>query len=310
MAAKSKSKQSDIHATQSTEEAFESILRKNYAYMLEWEPIAYKGEDIEGVHQVRVAYRRMRSALVIYRKAIPRTATDAIANEMRWAAGQMGPARDLDVFIDEGLQAMSSRIPLANGEKKMLELAIKHQKTAYTQVRRTISSARYKKFKSNFETWLDEKGWRNEGIPEKNLSLLDKGVTKYAVKVLNKRFTQVLTAGEAMDKMGDEELHQLRIDCKKLRYATEFFTPLFNKDGMANFTLHLKGLQGLLGVMNDVAVLPGLLEILLKDEEDPEVIQYAGSIIGWRARQYEEIRGQLDDRWSTFANSSFPWLRK
>ncbi len=291
----------------STDKAFGTILRHNFDYMLGWAPIAYKRDDIEGVHQVRVAFRRMRSALVIFRRAIPRAITDPWSEEMRWIANEFGLARDMDVFVDEGLNAMAGKIPLACGEKKLGKLAIQQRNNGYARVRTMMDGPRYKKFVDGFDLWLKERGWFQANMMAEVRKDLGKEISGYAAKVMDKRMTKILQAGERMGEMSEEELHQLRIECKKLRYAIEFFTSLFDKKGMTAFTLHLKGLQGLLGTMNDVAVMPGLLEGILKGVNDAETLQYAGALIGWRARQYEEVRGQLDGRWTEFANTPIPW---
>ncbi|MBF0358753.1 MAG: CHAD domain-containing protein [Magnetococcales bacterium] len=298
-----------INANQTISEAFGVILRHNLEYMLSWADVAYAGDDIEGVHQVRVAFRRMRSALVLFRKAIPREITDPWGNEMRWIASELGPARDLDVFIDEGLNQMSGKIPLEAGEVKFKAIAVEHQAKAYERVRAMFDSERYKRFVSDFDAWLTNCGWFQEDMPSTVRSKLNTSIRIYAAKVLNKRVTKVLQTGEDKHNMTSEELHQLRIEGKKLRYATDFFSSLFDASSMANFNTHLKSLQGLLGTMNDVSVMPGLVEGLLDGVDDSDTNQYAGASIGWRAREYEEVRGELDKRWDAFASTAFPWLK-
>lgn len=307
MAIPSVSKGIPLSRKQSTNQAFEGILQHNFNYMVGWAPVAYSREGIEGVHQVRVAFRRMRSALVLFRKAIPREITDSYGVEMKWIAGELGPARDLDVFIDEGLEAMAGKIPLVSGEKKMMDLAIQHRDRAYEKVRALMDGKRYQTFITGFEEWVKNHGWYQEEMPGATRKKLGHSVQTYAVITMKKRLSKVLLAGERLEEMSDEELHQLRIECKKLRYATEFFNALFDKESMGRFTLQLKGVQGLLGVLNDVAVMPGLLDSLLEGVDDPEVIQYAGALIGWRARQFEEVRGLLSGHWSVFSRTAIPW---
>ena len=62
-----------VDKEQTVEEAFRHILVTNLNAVHEWEPVAVKGEDIEGVHQMRVGLRRMRSALSVFRLAVPRS---------------------------------------------------------------------------------------------------------------------------------------------------------------------------------------------------------------------------------------------
>lgn len=303
-----KSKGVTLQDRHSTGEAFGLIMRYNFDALQQWAPIAHEGKDIEGVHQARVSLRRMRSALGLFRRAIPRTITDPWGEEMRWIASAMGAARDLDVFIHEGLKAMAGRIPLEAGEKKLLALTEARRAEAYQEVRALLESDRYRAFTNDFAAWLDDKGWNQADLPDTERVRMEKSIRKYALFILGKRMGSTLSYGDQIEAMNSTELHALRIECKKLRYAFEFFQPLFVEKGMLNFSLFLKGLQDVLGVMNDVAVMPGLLDKILAGSTDLETIQYAGAVIGWRSRQYQEVRGQLASRWSEFAGASLPWM--
>ncbi|MBF0627817.1 MAG: CHAD domain-containing protein [Magnetococcales bacterium] len=305
-----KSKSAPIQDKHSTSEAFMLILRFNFDALQEWAPIAQQGDNIEGVHQARVSLRRMRSALGLFRKAIPREFTDPWSLEMKWIATTMGAARDLDVFIHEGLRAMSGKIPLEAGEKKLAALAEERRNEAYAQIRIMMASERYRAFMTDFPQWLNTKGWYQADLPAATREKMDRNIRRYAFSVLGKRMGSTLAYGDRMSTMNSTERHALRIECKKLRYAFEFFQPLFVEKSMLNFSIHLKGLQDVLGVMNDVAVMPGLMERILAGSTDLETLQYAGALIGWRARQFEEVSGQLDARWAEFSHASLPWTIK
>ncbi|MEO5362939.1 MAG: CHAD domain-containing protein [Magnetococcus sp. DMHC-8] len=295
---------------QSINEAFAAILRHNFDDMCNWIPVAYQREDIEGVHQVRVALRRLRSAVAIFRKVIPRAITDPWNEEMRWIAGEFGPTRDLDVLISEGLDGVAGRMPLPEGEAKVREMAIRHQDAAYERLRLLLDSERYQRFVTHFDQWITVRGWFQVDMPSETRAYLGTGIVQYAKRVLGKRMSVVLTAGDALETRSDMELHQLRIECKKLRYATEFFAALFDQKGMAEFTQQLKEVQGLLGTMNDVAVMPGLLDGVVEGSNDPDVLRYVGALIGWRSYQSADIRRQLLVPWKTFAKTASPWRKR
>ncbi|MBF0308430.1 MAG: CHAD domain-containing protein [Magnetococcales bacterium] len=292
----------------STEEAFGQILAANFQFMLEWAPIAYEGKDIEGVHQVRVALRRLRSAVVVFRKAIPRTISDPWGEEMRWAAGELGTARDLDVLISEGFAVMKDKIPLPEGEAKLLDIAKAKREQGYERVRAMFDSERYTAFREGFDQWLEQRGWYQADLEGVVREKMRASILRFAVKILGNRFGTVIGAGQDIGTLSTTELHQLRIECKKLRYATEFFTPLFNKKSMSDFNVHLKGLQGILGIMNDVTVTHHLMESLLDGVADHETLLYAGALVGWRSRQYQELRGNLGPAWATFVSAPAPWV--
>lgn len=85
----------------------------------------------------------------------------------------------------------------------------------------------------------------------------------------------------------------------------EFFVPLFA--GMEDFVAHMKKLQDLLGIMHDVAVTPALVDGLLEGEDNHLVYRYAGVVIGWRAREYYDLKGTFQNRWEEFAQAPVPW---
>ena len=304
---KSKAKSlAPVTAPQTVSDAFRDVLTHNLSVLAVWEEAARRGEDIEGVHQLRVAFRRLRSALRVFRAAVPRAATQVWADDMRWLASQLGPARDIDVFIDEGLDALSGKLPLP-GEGKLADLAQRHREQAYQSVREMLASHRYGAFKQNFSHWLETEGWRNGELTDQHRQRLENPVVPFARRRLTKQRRQVVATGEEIDQNVPEQMHLLRIACKRLRYASEFFRSLF--EDMDIFIDHLKQLQDLLGVMNDVAVMHHLLDILLAGETDPEILQYAGALVGWRTRQYYEIKNSFNDRWREFLEAEQPWRR-
>ncbi|MBL6958638.1 MAG: CHAD domain-containing protein [Rhodospirillales bacterium] len=300
-----------ISSGQTVSEAFGTILRHRFDYMLSWEEAARSWMRIEGVHQTRVSCRGMRSAMRIFRYAIPSRVCKPWADELRWAGGELGLARDLDVFISEALSHLRGRLPLP-GERKIKRLAEHHRAQAYEAVNAMLDSDRYNKFKEDYSRWVEAAGWEDWEITnndrkkeEKQRRRLTENVVPFASKVINKQEQRVLKMGTDMDRDSAEEMHRFRIECKKLRYAAESFTTIF--DGMHKYIHHMKGLQDLLGVMNDVAVTNRLLGQILKGEKDSDVLRYAGGVIGWRTRQYHEYKKTFDDHWEEFVYARHPW---
>ena len=307
MAKKSK-QQALVNAGQTVSEAFEAILKHNFTDLAQWEGAARSWNDTEGVHQMRVALRRMRSVVRTFRPAVPRSATDRWVEEMRWIASQLGPARDLDVFIAEGLDTAADKLSLP-GQKKLTTLIRRRRQKLYNNVQAMLDSDRYASFKQELGAWLDAKSWLSaEELQEKNRRWLESKLVPFARQRLDKQGRKVLETGNNVNQDSPQALHRLRIECKKLRYPTEFFSPLFK--GMDDFIDHLKGLQDLLGVIHDVAVMPHLLDELLARTKDPQVLQYAGGLVGWRTRQYHEIKASFDERWKDFAGARHPWGEK
>lgn len=74
----------------------------------------------------------------------------------------------------------------------------------------------------------------------------------------------------------------------------------------------MKGLQDLLGVMNDVAVTDGLLEDLFSGngDGDRDLLLYAGAVLGWRTCEYHQLLPRFDDYWDDFIGAKHPWWKK
>jgi CHAD domain-containing protein len=297
-----------VVANQSVSDAFATILRHNFDYLLSWEKAARSWEDIEGVHQFRVSLRRMRSALSLFRKAIPKSARSYWSDELRWVAGELGLARDLDVFISEGLSTVAKDLHLG-GSQGLLRLAEERRAQAYEQqVCAMLDSERYRRFKEDFPVWFDNRQWESDEPGKKKLKQLSMDIVAFSRKLMDKQERKVLAAGSPVDRYDPKKMHSLRIECKKLRYAAEFFRPLFM--GMDTFISHMKGLQDLLGLMNDVAVMRQLLDDLLADEADHEILIYAGGLIGWRTCDYHHMLNQFDAYWEEFIEAKHPWWKK
>lgn len=296
-----------VHSNQSVSESFATILMHNFDFLADWEQAARSWQDIEGVHQLRVILRRMRSATTTFRTAVPKRCSGHWADEMRWLSGELGAARDLDVFIDETLGAVSGKLDLP-GEKQLLALAEARRAMAYEQVRAMLDGDRYALFKEGFSNWLATEGWLTEETGSKTHTRLTSNIVPFARQILDKQERRVLSHGASVDVYSADDMHRLRIECKKMRYAAEFFSPLFTE--MDSFIEHMRSLQDLLGVMNDVAVMGKLLDGLFADKPDQRAVEYAGGVVGWRTREYHDLLVSFDDRWNEFVDAKNPWWKK
>lgn len=290
-----------VSPDQSVEQAFAQILRTNLATIRDMEPIVLAGEDPEGIHQMRVCLRRMCSALVVFRQVIPRKVTRSFFKKMRWAAKTLDRARDLDVYIAENLSSKGD-----NRMGKMRKLAMKQREGAYDQVTDFVHGERYATLCDEFRHWLATQGWRVD-LSDEQREVLERDITPFAADALDRQRIRVLDDGRDIKSLESEALHQLRIDCKKLRYAAEFFAPLYGEQ-MKEFVSHLKSLQDLLGTLHDTAVMPDLQKNLLKGKKNRHLTRYARRLVSKRGKQEKAIRAALNKSWDAFSNSERPWM--
>ena len=163
------------------EEAFARVLQGNLVRVRECAPVALAGEDIEGVHQMRVCLRRIRSALIVFRNAIPKKTTKSFSNEMRWAAKALDRARDLDVYITENLASDEK-----GNQRTLRKIAQKHRKRAYKQVESLIQSERYLELCREFNEWIDARAWQKK-LSEEEKHKLKGNIIPFASVVLEER---------------------------------------------------------------------------------------------------------------------------
>ena len=287
--------------------AFGAVLRHNLDLLSAWRDTARTWDDIEGVHQVRVSFRRLRSAFSVFRPILGREARKFWMDGIKTLADQTNRARDIDVLIDEGLPAFrlspqgAGLICPARFDAMMLEA----REAAYADVRAMLDSAAFGVFMKDFPAWIDAQGWAQGDVPAKKRKRQGKGVVELGRRLLGKQDGAVLAFGRKADPGNAAEMHSLRIACKKLRYASEFFHPVF--EDMDAYLKQMKGLQDILGLMHDAAVIRDLMGDVMPDDADAELRAYVEALAMWRAGQFEVKAASFAQEWAAFTTAERPW---
>ena len=269
-----------------------------------------ESEDPEAVHQMRVAVRRFRSALRVYRPLLPPDQYAWLNGELRRFAEQLGSARDWDVFADE----IAKPAIMGRMEDKAFQTFRDLINEVRTASRLTASEAvrskRYTTFLLRSSAWLANSAWRNQPVSETS-ALLFGPVRAFADDRRTKFHEPVWSAGGNFETLSVKERHQLRICVKRLRYATEFFSSIYPRKAVKRYCGKLAGLQDALGYLNDVAVSEDLVRRICADctGEDLGYCQFAGGIvIGWHARALADSEQKLVKRVRSFVESKPFWL--
>jgi triphosphatase len=230
-------------------EAFRAIARDCVAQILGSQACALRGEEPEGVHQMRVGARRLRSALSLFRAYIPNDKRRAVNDGLRWLGQQLSPARDWDVFLAGRLRPRLAAAPDDPELRRALADAEAERAEAYDNLRKVLRSRRYTELMLNLLAWIEA-----DAAPAEDDSAAATAAGEAARKILKKRHRRFRKDGNGLVRMNAEELHELRKDAKKLRYAAEFFGSLA-ADGKAAkaYVKALKRLQDELGAANDDA---------------------------------------------------------
>jgi CHAD domain-containing protein len=295
-----------ITTDMTSSDAFGAVLAHNFDRLVAWQDKARTWDDTEGVHQLRVSFRRLRSAFSVFRQILERDTRKFWMNEIKALADQTSLARDIDVLIEEGLPAFYAAQAERGGsacETTLNTILIDRRETAYEQVRAMLDSAAYKTFGRDFATWIDAQGWA--AAPPRKRKRQQTLVIDMGRRILDRQDGDVLSFGRKADPGDAAEMHRLRIACKKLRYASEFFSPVF--EGMDAYLKRMKGLQDILGLMHDAAVIQDLMDDALPADADAELRACVAVLVNWRTLQYQKKSRSFAAEWDAFESAPRPW---
>jgi CHAD domain-containing protein len=232
--------------------------------MLHYAPACRLGTGPEGVHQMRVGLRRLRSVLKVFRPAARCPALEEFDAGLKALADRLGPARDWDVFLG-GLGAQVSEA-LA-GDKRiaaLLKAAEAKRTAAYAALRTELEGPGFRRLVLAGVGLLLHRPWREaeEAEAAERLDRLEEALPEFAASLLDKRWHKLCSEGEDIEGHSAEALHEVRLEAKRLRYATELFAPLWPGKSTRRFQRRLSALQEELGIANDTAVARSLVASL------------------------------------------------
>lgn len=270
-----------------------------------------RDRDTEGVHQMRVALRRLRSALHVFSPILPDEAVAPLVAELRWLNATLGAKRDLDVFLGETLVPLNGIEGAADGLRQLRDTVAERRTAAQTELAAALQSPRCAAWRLSFAKLLDDlpaivaaQGGESGEEEMVRQALAPDGARSFAAAVLQKRRRKVKVLGRIHDQLDTEQLHELRIRAKRLRYAVEFFRPLFGRKDGRRFHAALTQLQDCLGALNDAAVGERLMrEVLQVPMQDPA----AAAITGWFAGRQRLQLDHLGACWDAFTRRKPFW---
>jgi CHAD domain-containing protein len=215
---------------------------------------------VEPVHQARVALRRLRSALSVWRGAIDGDALRGLDAGLRDLARLLGPVRDRDVFLGGTLadlaQALAGHEPDRPGALDALGAAIAAERDrAHAALLAELDGPRFRALALALLQTFATRPWAESEATAAPLA-------RFAAGVLARRHRRLLKDADSLDGVPVAVLHGLRLKAKRLRYAAEFFAPLFPPKRTRRFLRRLAALQETLGIVNDGAVAGGLVRAL------------------------------------------------
>jgi len=299
-----KAKATAVTTTLTTGKAFRAIARNCLDQLLANERCLLATRDPEAIHQMRVALRRLRSAIRVFRPVVDGPQLAAARAEIAWLLAHLGPARDDHVFLAEIVEPVVAAHPETAPLAALRAQWLAEHEANMAAALAAVADRRFTTLMLTVAEWVEAGDWqRNPDTQER----LDEPVTPFARRVLSKRDKRLRHAGgDDLSKLSPEDLHAIRILGKQLRYAGEFFAPLFPSKSGGAFLTVLTDLQGVLGQLNDIAVAASRLA---GGSHDGARAWAAGLVAGWHAGRRPQLLAEAADEWTRYRKAKRFWKR-
>lgn len=286
-------------------EAFGAIARACVTQLGQNEAAALDGRDIEGVHQMRVALRRLRSLVGAYRDQMDDACHAELSRELRWLQQSLSPARDWDVLRAYTLPPLQRRLPDEAALGRLAAVAEARRDAAYGVVRETVGSPRYMALLLRVGLSVETGDWVAKGAAAEPLA---RPVRRFADRLLGKRHRRLRKLGRRTD-LSEIELHRLRLFGKKMRYVADFFRSLYPPKAAQAYIAALSEMQDRLGSLNDAVVTDMVLAGLADDDEDEAAsLDHARALLrGWQAHAIEVELTAFAEVWKRFDRCKLFW---
>ena len=248
----------EVTASQGVGEVARAVLRKHFGAVLWHEPGTRLGEDPESLHDMRVATRRMRAALRLFREALPPRETERLRRELRELGQALGRVRDLDVQIEqvEAWRPALLTVPPAALEPLLARLR-ERRAAAREELIGWLDSPRCRRLFASLRARLGRVPARRAGGGEP--------IRSAGPRLIRRARRRVLEQGRGLTPASPPaDLHRLRILGKRLRYALEFLEPVYGPPARPLIRA-LVEVQDILGLYQDAQVAMAALPALARE---------------------------------------------
>ncbi|ARJ67792.1 hypothetical protein WV31_20100 [Magnetospirillum sp. ME-1] len=282
--------------------AFQAIARSCLEHLMLNERCLVATGAGEAIHQMRVAMRRLRSAIKVFKSVTDGPELERVKGDLRWLLAHLGPARDAEVFLAEIVEPVLAAHPDDAGLAALRAHWQKDRETKLAAALAAVRSRRYAAMILNLGRWTETGDWL---APRKRLG---EPVGTFAVRRVDKAIRNLLKeGGESLSRLSPEDRHAVRIRCKQVRYAGEFFASLVPRKTTRVFLAELSELQDILGQLNDIAVAGPKLSGRTAEAGSSRA---AGLVAGWHQSRRTTLLANADKAWKRWRAMPVPWNEK
>jgi CHAD domain-containing protein/HD superfamily phosphodiesterase len=248
---------------------------------------AVAGETTEPVHDVRVAMRRMRVLVRVFRDYLPDGPGQDIENMLAEIGVALGPFRDLDEWVR---LLESAPIRAAVKRSRLFPAYLRHHQQHRRLVGRTVRRCLHGRHFAGQRLKINR--LLREDLPR--LAKIEPGgsLPRLARNQLDKAMRRVARDKHLRHSRSARKLHRLRISFRKARYLAEFFGPVLGA-GTVRLAKRLHRVERVLGRIHDIDL--GMEHLTQEDPLPPHAIAV------YLQRQRERNLKELDKQWRQFA---------
>jgi CHAD domain-containing protein len=259
----------------------------------------------EGVHQMRVALRRMRAALSIFGGDLPSEKMNRVKQSLRGILEVLGPARDWDVLVATRLAAPGGSGAAGLVQAEVHRLAERERGIAWNRVCEFLKSRSFSRTLLELTGWISCRRWR-EGLSAKELRRFHRPVKAMALRTLRRGHQRLLQAGAGLAEAEDAAWHRVRIAMKRQRYFMESFRTCFPSKPVGRYVDALEELQDAFGALQDLAAGGVLLGEMAARHPGAVAVFVQGMLLA-QERERNCLRTSALRRWPGFSELKCPW---
>lgn len=293
------------------EDAFRITLMHCLRHIARNTPAVTEGRDVEGLHQLRVGLRRLRAALKVFRTSFDAPVFSELGVKAKALGKALGKTRDLDVFASELYPRVEEVAPNRAGIAELRELLDAARAESWEACAELAGSDEFVRFLLDLAAAAETRIWRHDARPEQ-IAAFTRPAVELAREALTKRAEDARKKAKHLSSLNTAERHRLRIALKKLRYAAEFFAPLFPAKEVSQYLKKLADAQDVFGALNDAATATSILDKLLISaplEEGKNLCEGTAFVEGWHLARIAPAWSDAKARWKRLAKSEPFWAK-
>jgi inorganic triphosphatase YgiF len=293
----------NLRSAQTADDAVAGIISNCLRHLLNNHDAVMVGHNPEGIHQMRVALRRLRVAFSLLSRE-HRAPLAALLDQVKQVASVLGACRDQEILLTDMTLPVARQLGREGEFVPLVRRMEQARDETWAGAIECLASENFRTLVLDLATVTQQRPWLSNPSSHRDL---EGDVRRFAARQVSRRLVQCRKSLRRARKLRAAELHELRIGLKKLRYTLEFFAGVDDDHGSKALLKRVSRLQDVLGEMNDVLVAREQLRTMIADSRAGDaassVSLAGGMLLGWHGRRYVSKRRRVRARLKSLAGS-------